>query len=85
MAEALRMEGVENEEIEGEEGGGGTQQALEALEFLTQDADPSGTILVDIRNGFNELSHLAMFLDCATPLAGRGNFCVVFLQALGAT
>ena len=45
---------------EGEEGGGGTQQALEALEFLTQDAEPSGTTLVDARNGFNELSRLAM-------------------------
>ena len=45
---------------EGEEGGGGTQRALEALEFLTQDAEPSGTTLVDARNGFNELSRLAM-------------------------
>ena len=41
-------------------GGGRTQQALEALEFLTQDAEPSGTTLVDARNGFNELSRLAM-------------------------
>ena len=40
----------------GEEGGGGTQRALEALEFLTQDAEPSGTTLVDARNGFNELA-----------------------------
>ena len=45
---------------EGEEGGGRTQQALEALEFLNQDAEPSGTTLVDARNGFNELSRLAM-------------------------
>ena len=45
---------------EGEEGGGGTQRALEALELLTQDADPSGTTLVDSRNGFNELSRLEM-------------------------
>ena len=44
----------------GEEGGGGTQRALEALEFLTQNAEPSGTTLVDARNGFNELSRLAM-------------------------
>ena len=44
----------------GEEGGGGTQWALEALEFLTQDSEPSGTTLVDARNGFNELSRLAM-------------------------
>ena len=46
--------------IEGEEGGGGTQRPLEALEFLTQDAEPSGTTLFDARNGFNELSRLAM-------------------------
>ena len=45
---------------EGEEGGGGTQRALEALEFLTQDAEPSGEPFVDARNGFNELIRLAM-------------------------
>ena len=44
----------------GEEGGGRTQQALKALEFLTQEAEPSGTTLVDAHNGFNELSRLAM-------------------------
>ena len=45
---------------EGEEGGGGTQRALEALEFLIQDAEPSGTTLVDSCNAFNELSRLVM-------------------------
>ena len=45
---------------EGEEEGGGTQRALEALEFLTQDAEPSGTTLVDAHNGFNELIRLVM-------------------------
>ena len=45
---------------EGEEEGDWNQRALEALEFLTQDADPSGTTLVDARNGFNDLSRLAM-------------------------
>ena len=45
---------------EGEEGGGRNQLALEALDFLTQEAEPSGTMLVDARNGFNELSRLAM-------------------------
>ena len=38
----------------------GTQRALVALEFLNQDADPSGTTLVDSCNEFNELSRLAM-------------------------
>ena len=50
----------EKEGREGEEGGGGTQRALEALEFLTQEAEPSGTTLLDACNGFNELSRLAM-------------------------
>ena len=45
---------------EGEEGGGGTLRELEALEFLIQEAETSGTKLVDARNGFNELSRLEM-------------------------
>ena len=44
------------EKGEGEEGGEGTRRALLDLEFLTQDADPSGTTLVDARQRFNELS-----------------------------
>ena len=60
LAEALRMEGVEAEGSEGEEGGGGNLRELESLEFLTQEAEPIGTTLVDARNGFNELSRLAM-------------------------
>ena len=60
LAAALGMEVEEDMESEGEEGGGGTQRALEALEFLTQEAEPSGTTLVDARNGFNKLSRLAM-------------------------
>ena len=60
MAEALRMEVEEDEGSEGEEGGGGTQRALEALEFLSQDVEPSVTTLVDACNGFNALSRLAM-------------------------
>ena len=60
MAAALEMEIEEERDSEGGEEGGGTQQALEALEFLTKEADPSSTTLVDARNGFNELSRLAM-------------------------
>ena len=44
----------------GEEGGGGTQLALESLEFLIQEAELIRTTLVDARNGFNELSCFAM-------------------------
>ena len=54
------MEVEEERDSEGGEEGGGTQQALEALEFFTQEAYPSGSTLVDARNGFNELSRLAM-------------------------
>ena len=60
MEAALGMEVEEFGGCEGKEEGGGTLRALEALEFLTQDAEPSGTKLVDARNGFNELSRLAM-------------------------
>ena len=45
---------------EGGEGGDGTRRALGALEFLTQDSDPSGTTLVDARNGFKSLGRLEM-------------------------
>ena len=45
---------------EGGEWGEGTKNSLGALEFLTQDAEPSGTTLVDDRNGFSKLSRLEM-------------------------
>ena len=60
MAAALGMEVEADRGSEVEEGGGKTQRALEALEFLTQEADPSRNTLVDARNGFNKLSRLAM-------------------------
>ena len=60
LASALGMYIEEDRGSKGEEGGDGTQRALEALEFLTQDAEPSGNTLVDARTGFNELSRLAM-------------------------
>ena len=60
LAAALRMKVEGDRESEGEEGSEGTQRALEALELLTEEAEPSGTTLVDARNDFNELSCLAM-------------------------
>ena len=57
---ALGMEVEEDRRREGEEGGDGNQRELGLLEFLTQDAEPSGTMLVDARNGFNEMSRLSM-------------------------
>ena len=54
------MEAEEDRWSKGEDEGGGTQRALGALEFLTQEAQPSGTTLVYARNGFNKLSRLAM-------------------------
>ena len=46
--------------VEGKELCDGTQRALGDLESLTQDAEPIRTTLVDTRNGFNELSRMAM-------------------------
>ena len=66
VAEGLMAEpwmGIEElEEInsEKEEEDEGTQRALGALEFLTQDAEPSGTTIVDACNGFNKMSRLTM-------------------------
>ena len=60
LAEALRMEVEEEGASEGEDEGGGTLHALRALEFLTQEAEPSGTTLVDARNWFNKMSRLTM-------------------------
>ena len=54
------MDVEKDEESEGEDEGGGTQRALEDLELFNQEAEPSVTTLVDSRNGFNELSRLAM-------------------------
>ena len=59
---------------EGEEGCRGTQRALEALEFLTQYAEPSGTTLVDAHNGFNELSRLAMLWTVRHRSPARARF-----------
>ena len=42
------------------EGGGVTLRKLRAIEFLAQEADPSGITLVDSCNGFNNLSRLAI-------------------------
>ena len=54
----MKVEGDRRKE--GKEEGWGTQKAQEALEFLTQEADLGVTTLVDARNGFSELSSLAM-------------------------
>ena len=46
--------------VEVEEDSDVTLRTLGCLEFLTQDADTSGTMLVDACNGFNKLNRLAM-------------------------
>ena len=51
---------LEDRGSKGEEKGWVIQRVLGALEFLTQEAEPSGTTLVDARNGFNYLSRLTM-------------------------
>ena len=62
LVAALVMEIKEDRGSEGKEGGDGTLRELGALEFSTQDAEPSGTTLVDARNRFNELRRLKMLL-----------------------
>ena len=51
-----------------------TQRELEALEFLTQDAEPSWKTLVDARNGFNKLSRLAMLWNVQHRWPSRARF-----------
>ena len=60
LTASLEMEVEIDRGGEGEDKGEGNQRALGALEFLTQEADPSGTVLVDACNGFNYLSCLAI-------------------------
>ena len=57
---SLDMEVNEEGEGQGEEGGDGNIRSLGAIEFLTQEAEPIGTTLVNACNGFNELSRLEM-------------------------
>ena len=57
---AREMEVEKDRGSKEEDEGGGTQREMGALEFLTQDAELSGTRLVDARNRFNKLSGLAM-------------------------
>ena len=77
---AERLENVMVMEVEdtgeGEEGGEGTKRTLGTLEFLTKDAELSGILLVDARNGFNELSRLEMMwaVRHRWPAGGRFAF-----------
>ena len=56
----LGMEIEDEGEVEGEERVEMTQRELGSLEFLTQDAEPSDTTLVDACNDFNEMIRLEM-------------------------
>ena len=59
---ATNLESTLDMEVKGgEEGEGGVEDTLMALGdtwLLTQEADPSGKILIDVLNGFNDMSHL---------------------------
>ena len=46
--------------VEVDDGVDGTLRSLGAREFLTPNAEPSGTTIVDAHDGFNELSQLEM-------------------------
>ena len=48
---------ADEDDTEAEGGGiGGDLLALEATGLLTQDTDPGGTTIIDVHNGFNDLS-----------------------------
>ena len=76
---ALGMEvegdGKDDGASEGEEEDGGTLRALGDPEiFVTHDENPSGTMLVDARNGFNELSRLEMLWTVRHRLPAGARF-----------
>ena len=54
------LETVLEMKVDGEGESEVTLRALEATEFLTQEAEPRGTTLFDACNGFNKMSRLAM-------------------------
>ena len=54
--------------------GYGTLRALGALDLITQYTEPSGTTLVDARNGFNELSRLTMLWTVRHRWTAGGRF-----------
>ena len=60
--------------VKGEQGGVANQRALGYLEFLTQDAYPSGTKLVYAHNRFIELSRLAMMWTVRHRWMARARF-----------
>ena len=60
LAAELGMEVEEERDSKGGEEGGGSKYALEDLEFLTQEEEPSGTTPIDACNRFNDMSRLVM-------------------------
>ena len=82
MQEVMEMDTEEeggnvSESVEGVEGSPG---ALGALYFLTQDAEPSVTTLVDDCNGFNKLSRLAMLWNVRHRWPARARFAFNFYR-----
>ena len=52
---------ADEDDTEAEGGGiGGDLLALEATGILTQDTEPGGTKIIDVHNGFKDLSRLSM-------------------------
>ena len=76
LAAAMETEMEKDRGSEGEDEGGGTLQALRALEFLTQEAKPSETTLVDARNRFNDLRRLAILWTVRHRLLAEARFAL---------
>ena len=60
VVQEMEVEEEREDLVEGEYKGDGNLRALGALEFLTKDAETTRTMIVDARNGFNDMSRLAM-------------------------
>ena len=76
LEDALGMELDQDGEGGGEEEeqGYGTERVLGALDFITQDAEPSRETLVGACNGFNKLSRLEMLWTVQHHWPARARF-----------
>ena len=78
--QGMEVEEGRGDSVEVEEEVVETQKALVALEFLTQDTDPSRTTLVDACNGFNELSRLVIMWTVRHSWSAGSRFAFNFYR-----
>ena len=78
LEDDLKMEVEVEGQGEGKEGGGMTQRAQGALEFLTQDIEPIRTTIVDAYNEFNDMSRLTMLRNVRHRWPAGARFALNF-------